>query len=132
MTRPVKAVLLRRIGRRGAFLAFLAFLDFVYAWAFWQIPGQPVLGPRIAWAIAWFIAGAACTIGVFLRKDRVPYTIASMTKTLFATQYCYLWVVRNVPYGWVSTVFWFVFALIVLMVSSWPDPVFTDDVTKRG
>ena len=120
-----------QIGRRGAFLGFLAFLDYVYAWAFWQIPGQPTLGPQIAWAVAWLVTAMACTVGIFLRKDRMPYTIASSAKTAYAAQFCYLWITRNVAYGWVSTVFWFVFALIVLMVSSWPDPVFTDAVGRR-
>lgn len=120
-----------QIGRRGAFLGFLAFLDYVYAFAFWQIPGMPVMGPPIVWAIAWFGAAVACTVGTFLRKDRVPYTIASTVKTAFAAQFCYLWVVRHMPYGWIDATFWFVFSLVVLMISSWPDPIFINAAAKR-
>lgn len=124
--------LLHQVGRRGAFLAFLAFLDYAFAWSNWYLPPpQPMVVPAHVWAVGWLAAAVACTVGVFLRRDRVPYTAASTVKAAFAAANGYEWLVKHEPYGWVNTLFWLVFALIVLMVASWPDPVLTESFSKK-
>lgn len=131
MTRPVKVAgraLVHRVGRRGAFLAFLAILDYLYAVSLWpfQVPRHITLivSPK-EWAAAWFVVALACTVGVFLRRDRVPYSIAAAIKACWSALYFHLWLVQHFPDAWVSAVVWLTFALIVVMVSSWPDPILT-------
>lgn len=125
--------LLHQIGRRGAFLAFLALLDGAYAYGTWITPATPhysmILTPH-QWAACWAVVAAACTVGVFMRRDRVPYSLAAAIKVCWSAVFFRLWL-ESYPYALINAVFWLVFALIVFMVSSWPDPIYTNAFKGR-
>ena len=136
MTKPFHMAwgsIAHRIGRRGAFLAFLAILHYAFAWQFWFIgaQGMPTIAPVRVWAIGWLVSAIGCTVGIVLRRDRISYTLAATMNGCLAALYSYLWLVKNAPYGWVNALFWSVFALIVVMVSSWPDPILAESVKRR-
>lgn len=122
--------LAHRIGRRGAFLGFLFVLDMGTAWSLWplEVPRRfTLILPPHVWACLWLVAAAFCGVGVFMRRDRVPYTAAAAIKTLWAMLYFHLWLVQQLTDAWISAIVWLIFALIILMVSSWPDSVLVAD-----
>ena len=118
----------RRVGRRGAFLAFLAVLDVAYGWSLYVVsPAHRVydlLLPWQAWGIIWLSVGAVCAIGAVLRTgaDRVAFALAAALKTFWGLVFVRVWLYDHVPRGWVSVVIWLAFAAVVLLVSSWPEP----------
>lgn len=133
--RAVWRAVRHQVGRRGAFLGFLAILDLGYAYSLWpyRVPRHVTLIlPARIWAAAWLVAGLACAVGVFMRRDRVPYTFASAIKALWAMLYFHFWLVQRIPNMWISALVWLVFAFVVLMVSAWPDPVLMVDRKHSG
>jgi hypothetical protein len=121
--------LARRLGHRGAFLLFLAVLDFSYGYALLStsiaaLRASPdLLLPMHAWGWIWVAAGAVCVAGAPFRRDRLPFIVAATLKTAWAAVYADIWIVQNGTSAWVSVVVWASFALTVLVVASWPEPV---------
>ena len=114
------------IGRRGSFLAFLALLDAAYGYSLFTAPRAvqhlDLLLPWRAWAVLWLAAAAVCLSGVFLRRDRIQYTLAAAFKTAWGLLYVQLAVVQHVPDAWISAVVWLALAATVLLISGWPEP----------
>lgn len=114
-------------GRRGAFLAFLTILDFAFGYSIFSLPRvvfqhiDTVL-PIHVWAWLWIAAGVVCASGVFMKTDRVQYTISSVFKTAWGLLYAYLWW-QGVPSAWPSVAVWLSFAMTVVLVASWPEQV---------
>lgn len=115
----------RRTGHRGAFLLFLAVLDFCYGYAQVAMPVSQtdLFLPWPWWGAAWIATGAVCLAGAFVRRDWWAFTAAAVLKAAWAAVMADTWLLQGVPRGWVSAVVWATFALTVLVVSSWPDPV---------
>jgi len=118
----------RRTGHRGAFLGFLAILDFCYGYSQWAAPPLQrrldLFLPWQGWAVAWLVTGAACLAGALVTRDWWAFTAAALLKAAWAAVMADTWLVQGVPRGWVSAVVWACFALTVLVVASWPDPVY--------
>lgn len=115
-----------QVGRRGAFLLFLAFLDTIFGYFILYPPPEEIaqkypFWPPWAWGAAWLAVAAACLLGAFLRRDRIPYTMASLIKTAWGLRYAWLWFTGSAPFAWVSTTLWLCFSAIVLVVASWPE-----------
>jgi hypothetical protein len=113
-------------GRRGAFLAFLAILDLAYGYGL-LVASAPqrfidLLLPYQAWGAIWIAAGLVCASGVFARADRLQFAVAATLKGAWGLLYLDIWLIQGLPRGWVSVVIWLAFALVVLLVSGWPEP----------
>lgn len=114
--------LVRRIGRRGAFLLFLALLDAAFAFSLTQAPMTGLLLPADAWAGLWAAAGAMCAGCAFAAKDRLAFGGAAAIKASWAAVNFDLWLNHRLPDGWLGGAIWAAFALTVLIVASWPEP----------
>lgn len=115
----------RHVGRRGAFLAFLAVLDVLFGYSIFSVPRIALLDintliPITAWGWIWIGTGIAIASGVFLRVDRIQYTLAALLKTSWGLLYAYLWW-QGVPNSWVSVVLWLSFAMIIVLIAGWPE-----------
>ena len=121
----IRAVL-RRAGRRGAFLAFLALIDWAYGEALLTATvtarHPDFLLPLHAWGWIWAGMGFVAASGIFARRDRVQYGAAATFKAAWALLFVFEWTVKHLPQSWVSVVIWSGFALITLLVSGWPEP----------
>jgi hypothetical protein len=107
-------------GRRGVFLLFLCVLDVIYAYSLSisPAPGQHV---NPWWTWIWFAAAANALSGAFIRKDRIQYAIAAGVKVSWALYELQGFIEGSNPRGWISATVWFSFALIVLLIASWPE-----------
>ena len=114
------------VGRRGAFLGFLALLDFAYGFSLLMVSAPQrtfdLVLPWRAWAVIWITVGVSCLTGVFMRFDRIQYTLASVIKWAWALLYIDLQLTQHVPRAWVSAIVWVAFGLIVMLVAGWPEP----------
>ena len=116
----------RRAGRRGAFLGFLAVLDLAYGYSLLTATGAQrrqldLLLPWPAWGWAWVAVGVICAAGALATADRLAFTAAAALKAAWAATWAVVWLIEGIPRGWVSVVVWGCFALVVLVVSSWPE-----------
>lgn len=114
----------RHIGRRGGFLAFIALLDLAYGYSLRL--SRPTfhadLGlPLSVWGLIWTVVGVVCFVGVFFKRDRIPYATASLLMTIWAAAWIKVWITQNVPLSWVSVIIWLAFAATVLLVAGWPE-----------
>lgn len=112
-------------GRRGAFLAFLTVLDLAFGYSLFALPraalhNLDILLPVPVWGWIWIGTGTACASGVFLRSDRVQYTLAALLKTAWGLLYAWLWW-QGVPGSWVSVALWLSFALTIVLIAGWPE-----------
>lgn len=120
--------LVYRVGHRGAFLLFLALLDAIYGWSMFTIANaspqyrQLVLWfPWDLWGWTWIVVGVILLVGTFTRDDRWYYGIAATLKGVWAAAWLSAWMFEHAYLGWVSTVIWAAFAMLVVVVSSWPE-----------
>lgn len=120
--------LLRRCGRRGAFLLFLAVLDLSYGKALIDTAvaslhhGPDLLLSQYAWGWIWIGTGVVSLTGVFaVAHDWLQFGVESAIKATWAAVFTDVWLVQNEPDGWVSVTVWLAFALVVLLVGSWPE-----------
>jgi len=117
----------RRAGHRGAFLVFLSVLDFGYGYSLLATSAPQrhldLILPWPWWGVIWIAAGAATLAGAFCVRDWWAFGLATLLKAAWAAVMADAWLLQGVPRGWVSAVIWACFALTVLVVSSWPDPV---------
>jgi hypothetical protein len=122
----VPAALVRRAGRRGAFLGFLAVLSWAYGYSLFTTaaPQQTLdlLLPWEAWGGIWIGTGTVCAAGVLARRDRAAFTAAAVLFCAWGMLYAQLWLIQHVPRAWVAVIIWFVFAATVLVVCGWPEP----------
>jgi len=123
----VLAWFLAHAGRRGAFLGFLAVLDLAFGYSLLIVPRFPgksfdFVIPLHAWGWAWIAVGIACVAGIFARQDRVPYTLAAVLKAAWGLTYAWVWW-QGAPNAWISVTVWLSFAVTVMLVAGWPEPV---------
>jgi hypothetical protein len=114
-------------GRRGAFLAFLTVLDFAFGYSIFALPRAAFVNidtvlPVHIWAWIWIGAGVVCGSGIFMKNDRIQYTLSSVFKTAWGLLYAYLWW-QGVPNAWPSVVVWLSFAMTVVLIASWREEV---------
>lgn len=121
-----KRYLVERIGRRGAFLLFLTLLDVLYGVSILQVPGAlsrlHLVLSATGWGWWWIGTGVICCPAAFVRRDRLAFSLAAFLKAAWAGAWVDVWISDDfVPRAWVSVVIWLAFAMIVLVVSSWPE-----------
>jgi len=118
--------LFRRAGHRGAFLAFLTILNCLYGYSLLSTPPAAfgryyLLLPIDVLGWLWIGAGIFLSTGIFLRTDRLHFSLAAVVKGAWAAFFVNLWW-QGLPRAWVSVVLWAAFAGIILIVASWPEP----------
>jgi hypothetical protein len=122
----------RRLGRRGCFLLFLAMLDLVYAYSLYSPPTTARQSPSLVffahvaplwvWALAWLIPGILCAVQAFTRNDRAAFAGGMCIKVLWGTMYVVGGIAANLERAYVGAVIWLAFALVVGLISTWPEP----------
>ena len=119
------AVLLQRVGRRGAALLFFFLLDAMWAFALLN-PPDPItpsyswpatIAPLWVWAIAWTLVGLACLVFAFLRHDTAAFTAAVSIKVLWGGTLGLGWATGQVERGYVIAVIWLAFAAFVYLIA---------------
>lgn len=119
----------RRVGHRGASLLLLGFFDEIYALS---IPSAGSTGtatsrwlayvaPLPLWASIWAAVGIVLIAGAFMLRDNFAFFAAVLLKLMWSMFYLLGWLLHGVYRGWVSAAVWGVFALWVLVVSTWPE-----------
>lgn len=119
----------RRIGRRGAFLAFLTVLDVSYGYALITatiaaLKASPdFLLTLHTWGWVWLGVAAVCASGVLMKHDIFQFTVAALLKAVWAGLYADAWFTQpHEQQAWLSAVVWLSFSLTVMLVSGWPEP----------
>ena len=121
--------LVKRIGRRGAWLLVMALLDFIYAYGL-IFPTQfartsPSLSyfqrwmPLTAWGIIWGLVSLTCLIYAFKIKDGIGFGVAVGLKVGWAMTLLLGWIVGDVERGYQSAAFFFALAAALLLTASW-------------
>lgn len=130
-----------RLGRRGCFLLFLALLDLIYAYSLLVPPtrGQQSaslqlvasIAPLWLWALAWAIPGVLCLVQAWQHDDRAAYAAAMAIKVLWGMVYVIAGVVGALERAYVGAAVWLAFALVVGLISTWPEATPTDALRGR-
>jgi hypothetical protein len=121
-----------RIGRRGSFLLFLSLLDLIYGYALaFPTPAARLnptysflaeILPLWAWSLLWVGVGIVCAVFAFKQRDAPAYAAAMFIKILWALTFLLGWIFADVERGYLSTAIWGAFALIVILIATWPEP----------
>jgi hypothetical protein len=124
--------LIYRIGRRGSALLFFGFLDLVYAYSLIAPTGEARRTPTFvfiahtaplwAWAALWGAVGVICLVQAFMVRDRVAFTAAMFVKVLFGVTTLFGWLTGAIERGYVAAAVWLALALLVYLLSTWPEP----------
>lgn len=121
-----------RLGYRGAVLVILGFVDLLFGFSLvdpthdtlrtsaYQWRGQ--YAPAWVWGALWIAVGVVLFVGALSRHDEFPYAAAIGIKVLWGMLGLMSWAVGGVERGWVSTVAWGGFGLLIAVISSWPEP----------
>jgi hypothetical protein len=117
-------------------LLFFALLDFVWALSLVK-PAVPLsstnaflstIAPLHVWAGAWLVVGVICLAGALGRRrwsllDVWPFLFALMIKVFWATAIMLGWMLGEIARGWVASGVWIAFALLVVTIAGWAEPV---------
>lgn len=126
---PRQAVsrLARRVGHRGSYLLLLAVLGLGFGWSLLSEP--PTLFHQLdifvdvhVWAVAWIAMGVICGVSAFAKRDRAGFTAGAGMIFLWGGANVEGWLFHHLFRGWVSVIIWFTFAVVTLVVASWPEP----------
>lgn len=117
-----------RIGHRGAVLMCLGILDIIYGCSIITVGGATGLAKQISlwlpypwWGFVWVGVGIFLIIGAFHRHDRWHFGVATAIKFVWAGFWILAWHFDGYQRGWVSSLIWISFAVLVMVVSSWPE-----------
>lgn len=80
-----------------------------------------MLLPLVAWGWVWIAVGAVCLTGVLARRDRIQFGVAMLLKTAWSCIITMNWLMFRIPGGWTSVAAWAGIALLVLLISGWPE-----------
>lgn len=134
MSRTMIAAVAGRIGHRGAALLAFACLDAVIGWSLLDAQGQAqaraipayaairAMLPLSVWGWLWIAVSATCAVSAFMRSDRAGFAGAIGVKAVWAGGLLVAWWPMHVPRAWLGAAVWVVLALLVLVISDWPDP----------
>jgi len=126
-----RALLVRRIGRRGGSLLFFALLDAVYAYSLFVPAAEAkrgavlqyveTVGPLWFWGVLWAVAGGCCLVSAFRIDDRIGFAAAITIKMIWGLL-SFFGAFARVERAYVGAVIWLCLAGFVAIISSWPEP----------
>lgn len=126
--RAIAGRVLRRIGRRGAWLLFIALLAFAFASSLANASdaqratfGRVV--PLWVWAVLWAATGVVCVVQAFVRDDRLGFSAAEVMLLLWAGLSFQAWLIGAQPRGWLGGLIYLGFAGGLWLVGTWPEPL---------
>jgi hypothetical protein len=133
LVRRAVSQLTRKIGHRGSVLLFFGFLDVVYGVSLWKPPAESEqsstllfikgVAPLWAWATLWGLVGVGLLVGAFQRVDRWAFAVGVALKILWGLTFLLGWMFVNLDRGWVSAAIWLALAVMLYVISTWPEPV---------
>jgi hypothetical protein len=110
----------------------LAVLDLLYGFSLARPPAESLRSPTAVfisdvlplevWAALWASVGVACLVGAFGRKDRWAFAGAMFLKVLWGGTFLAGWAIAGLDRGWVSASIWLPMAVVVYIISTWPEP----------
>lgn len=137
--RTVRVLSSSRLGYRGAFLLFLAIIDAIYGWFLIrptsesqqtsQFVWRAHIMPTEVWGSIWLIVAAALLASAFMRQDRIGYALAIALKVGWAFVAAIGGLSGRVQGSWTSVSIWGGFAALTILVSGWPEPLRSEDIT---
>ncbi len=121
--------LVRRVGRRGAFLQFLAMVAGIYTYGLLTRPAResPLLmfavavAPIWVWVAAWGTAGVVCAVTSFLRQDRAGFACIGAVAVAWGLLALGGSLTGVVERGYLSAAIWLGVAGLAYIVSTWPE-----------
>ena len=138
--RDLVKIIWAHVGYRGTFLLLLGGYDIFFG--LYLYGGGSILHALLisekTWGITWITVGVILLTGVPFREDRIQFAAGVFIKTAWALEYVRLAFITSLPYLWARAAYWIGFALIVLLVSAWPEhkprriAVEVDDVITRA
>jgi len=121
-----------RIGHRGAVLLFFSFLDFVYALSLFSPPAEAkrslalaYIGhvlPLSTWGFLWGGVGVVLLLGAFSHRDRWAFAAGVCLKVLWGGTYLMGWLLAGLDRGWLAAAIWLALAVMLYIISDWPEP----------
>lgn len=131
-----------RIGRRGACLLIFGFIPFSIGGALFVQPngrdGRPRVIPlleRVApaelWSSLWMLLGAVTMACAFFgwRAQRSGYILAYGLPTFWGAAYFITWLMGDLVTGWVASLLYLGYSLLVIVISGWEEPVIATGLT---
>lgn len=128
---------------RGRFLILFGLLYGCFGWSYiveGSSPSRratfewlPDVIPMSALSWPWFTAALIAVISAFRytppRTDRFGFMALALAPLVWACMFLFSYFAGYAPTGWISTIIYGGFAAIVILVSSWPNPVELDGRT---
>lgn len=118
----------RKIGRRDGILFCIGTLDSIFAYNLLTVKNpnnQLVYGSIVSlevWAVAWIIAGLAAWVSIFMKQDRLGFSLSAVILTCWGLLAVIAWIRGILPNGWLSATFFLVLDGLILIPASWPEP----------
>ena len=127
--------MVKLVGYRGAVLLFLAILDFLYGYSLIADPSVPLLHinlviPLHVWFYVWIGIGVFLLTGVLTKYDRIHFALAVFLKSAWASAWLYVFIFQHFPRAWISVIIWATFAILIIIISFWPEPIRKEDIVK--
>lgn len=121
--------LLKRVGRRGAFLLFLAVL-FVNGALSFQNQDTKLLRqvyplfeyvPPVVWAFSWVATAVFCAVAaMWSRFELLAFSLAQLMFTSWAGNYFWAWIEGSpLPRPWSGMLIYLAFAGTIMLVAGW-------------
>ena len=122
-----------RSGFRGGFLLFLS-LSYLFHGFFLMVTDHALnssapLGGDKTWGLFFILVSAFMLTGVFRKRDLWQFTAAVFIMTLWSLEY--FWRSVLLPYEWSTGLMWMLLAVVVTLVSTWPEPLWLE-VKRRA
>lgn len=113
----------RRAGYRGLFLACFGFYDLLVGTdvIITRRISAVFFGGTYLLAITSLLVGTILLTGIFVRRDAWYYAVAMAFKIFWAIEF--FWLSFTYPILVINGILWSILALVVFVVSSWPEPV---------
>ena len=113
-----------RLGYRGAFLWSIAAFDVFFGWylaAGGNMQYQLFVSERV-WGVVFLSVAAVLLAGGLVRMDAAFFALPAFLKTAWAMEYFRFQFEHPDSLQWTRGAYFLVLALIVLVVSHWPEP----------
>ncbi len=135
--RIVRVVARRLNGRRGRFLLVHAVVFAAIGYSYLIAPATSTRMGAFAWLLdalplqvlgwPWLIAAVVAVVSAASydppRSDRAGFVAITSVPLLWGMLFGFAWVAGFSPTAWISAVTYIGYALIVMVVASWPNPI---------
>lgn len=121
-----------RLGRRGVALLFFGLLDVAYALNLFFPPPQQrrtssvlflaEIMPLWAWGLLWSVPAVLCLSLAWTRRDQAAFASAIAIKCVWGLTNLFGGLSGAIDRAYVSVAIWLALAVLVAVISSWPEP----------